>query len=263
MSPILEHPDVRRMLVTMRGLTAASRSICYSCAHAIDIARALRQQGGAEAEHWQMRANLLTPVAKAFATDAGFEVASLGVQVHGGMGYIEETGAAQHLRDSRIAQIYEGTNGIQAIDLVTRKLGQADGAHMRGYVDELRGVAEAARRLNRPDFGRLGERVRAAVDDLHAGAEHLLALQRDRRLAEALAGATPFLRLFGLAAGGSCLAKAALASADADSAAGRLRIVTARAFAERLCPETAALRLTIVDGAEAVAAADPALLGGG
>jgi acyl-CoA dehydrogenase len=260
MSPIVEHPDVRRMLLTMRGLTAASRAICHACAHAIDMARALRAQGGAEAEHWQMRANLLTPVAKAFASDCGFEVASLGVQVHGGMGYIEETGAAQHLRDARIAQIYEGSNGIQAIDLVTRKLGQADGGQMRGFIDELRGVAEAARASNRPDFGRMGERVRAALDDLHAGAEHLLALQRDGRHAEALAGATPFLRMFGLAAGGAWLAKAALASGEEDSPAARLRIATARAFAERLCPETAAIRFAIVDGAEAVAGVDPGLL---
>jgi acyl-CoA dehydrogenase len=260
MSPIVAHPDVRRMLLTMRGLTAASRAICFACAHAIDMARALRRQGAAEAEHWQMRANLLTPVAKAFSTDSGVEVASLGIQVHGGMGYIEETGAAQHLRDARIAPIYEGTNGIQSIDLATRKLAQADGAHMRGYIDELRGISEAARASNRPEFGRMGERVRAAVDDLHAGAEHLLALQRDGRLAEALAGATPFLRLFGLAAGGAYLSKAALASAEDAGAAAALRIAVARAFAERLCPETAALRLTIIDGAEAVADVDPALL---
>jgi acyl-CoA dehydrogenase len=262
MSPIAEHPDLRRMLLTMRGLTEASRAICYACAHAVDMARTLHERGEAEAGHWQMRANLLTPVAKAFATDCGVEVASLGIQVHGGMGYIEETGAAQHLRDARIAPIYEGTNGIQAIDLATRKLGQADGMHLRQYVDELRQIAESARALNRPDFGRIGERVRAAIDDLHAGAEHLLALQRDGRQAEALAGATPFLRLFGLAAGGAYLTKAALASTEDDSPAARLRIATARAFAERLCPETAALRFAVIDGAESVAAVDPALLVG-
>ncbi len=114
MSPIVEHPDVRRMLMTMRALTEAGRAICYSCALAGDLGN-------------QARVDLLTPVAKAFSTDAGFEVASLGVQVHGGAGYIELTGAAQTLRDARISPIYEGTNGIQAIDLVTRKLPLQDG----------------------------------------------------------------------------------------------------------------------------------------
>src|SRR5690606_15132108 len=115
MSPIIEHPDVQRMLLTMKALTQVARSITYACAHAIDMSRASE---GAEAQFWTDRAGLLTPLAKSFATDAGVEVASLGVQVHGGMGFIEETGAAQLLRDARITPIYEGTNGIQAIDLV-------------------------------------------------------------------------------------------------------------------------------------------------
>src|SRR5712692_8065730 len=119
-SPIIAHPDVRRMLLTMRAQTKAARAICYRTAVATD--RAHRAAGAAERTAAHERASLLTPVAKAFSTDIGIEVASLGVQVHGGMGYVEETGAAQHLRDARIAAIYEGTNGIQAIDLVTRKI---------------------------------------------------------------------------------------------------------------------------------------------
>src|SRR5262245_41622871 len=119
-SPIIAHPDVRRMLLTMRAQTRAARAICYATAVAIDRAHLSKDEAARQAAN--ERASLLTPVAKAFATDVGIEVASLGVQVHGGMGYIEETGAAQHYRDSRIAAIYEGTNGIQAIDLVTRKL---------------------------------------------------------------------------------------------------------------------------------------------
>ncbi|WP_099901582.1 acyl-CoA dehydrogenase family protein, partial [Methylobacterium frigidaeris] len=119
-SPIIEHPDVQRMLLTMKALTAASRGICYLTAEAIDRAHRAPDEAGRKAA--QARASLLTPVAKAFSTDIGIEVASLGIQVHGGMGFVEETGAAQHLRDARIAAIYEGTNGIQAIDLVTRKL---------------------------------------------------------------------------------------------------------------------------------------------
>ncbi|MGH8639218.1 MAG: acyl-CoA dehydrogenase family protein, partial [Burkholderiales bacterium] len=118
-SPIIAHPDVKRMLLTMRALTGAARAICYANAVAIDRAHRAADEAVRKAAH--ERASLLTPVAKAFATDIGTEVASLGVQVHGGMGYVEETGAAQHYRDARIAAIYEGTNGIQAIDLVTRK----------------------------------------------------------------------------------------------------------------------------------------------
>ena len=125
MAPIVHHPDVKRDLLTMKALTGIARAICYALAHAIDMAHVSE---GDAARHWQERANLLTPIAKAFSTDIGVEVASLGVQVHGGMGFIEETGAASLYRDARIAPIYEGTNGIQAIDLVTRKLPQADGA---------------------------------------------------------------------------------------------------------------------------------------
>jgi alkylation response protein AidB-like acyl-CoA dehydrogenase len=249
-SPIAAHPDVRRTLLRIRALTAAARSICYSCAFAADMAA---RSGEAK---WQARVELLTPVAKAFSTDIAFEVASLGVQVHGGMGYIEQTGAAQVLRDSRISSIYEGTNGIQAIDLVTRKLPRAGVADE--YVNELREIAEGARAVNRPDFGRMGSRISAALDDLAAASAHLLALLDQGKTAEALAGATPYLRLFGLAAGGAYLAKGALTSiADADPQAAR-RIATARFAAECLLPETGALRAEIIDGAEAVLA-DPAL----
>ncbi len=140
-SPIIAHPDVKRMLLTMRALTQAARAICYTTALALD--RAKRSTSEAERTAAHERASLLTPVAKAFATDIGIEVASLGVQVHGGMGYIEETGAAQHYRDARIAAIYEGTNGIQAIDLVTRKLPLSGGATVKAYIAELRHTVEA------------------------------------------------------------------------------------------------------------------------
>ena len=119
-SPIVAHPDVRRMLLTMRALTGAARAICYATGAAIDRSHLAKDEAARKAA--DQRASLLTPIAKAFSTDIGTEVASLGVQVHGGMGFIEETGAAQHYRDARIAQIYEGTNGIQSIDLVMRKI---------------------------------------------------------------------------------------------------------------------------------------------
>ncbi|MBN9134794.1 MAG: acyl-CoA dehydrogenase family protein, partial [Phyllobacterium sp.] len=160
MSPIIEHPDVQRNLLTMKGLTGAARSIAYACAHALDMART-----GADDDkrHWADRANLLTPVAKAFSTDVGVDVASIGIQIHGGMGFIEETGAAQFLRDARIAPIYEGTNGIQAIDLVQRKLPLDGGNHVKAYIAELRTVAEAVSLSNSTDFGNTAERLQAGL----------------------------------------------------------------------------------------------------
>ena len=252
MSLIAEHPDVRRTLLTMRALTEAARAICLSCALASDLGRA---DGYADKDKQRARAELLTPVAKAFSTDVAVEVASLGVQVHGGMGFIEETGAAQTLRDARITPIYEGTNGIQAIDLVTRKLSLGDDAVVAEYINDLRTIAEKARAQNRPDFGRMGERLDAALDDLRTATDHLLGLLGQGRAAEALAGATPYLRLFGLAAGGSYLAKAALASLGDGAAPSAMRIATARFMAEHMLPECAALRSAVVDGADAVLSA--------
>ena len=163
MAPIVHHPDVKRDLLTMKALTAVARAICYALAHAIDMAHA---GDGDAARHWQDRANLLTPIAKSFATDTGVAVSSIGVQVHGGMGFIEETGAASLYRDARIAPIYEGTNGIQAIDLVTRKLQQAGGQHVLGFIAELGESAAAIRTSNLPGFGRAAEAIDRAVADL-------------------------------------------------------------------------------------------------
>ena len=259
MSPIAEHPDVRRMLLAMRGLTEAARAICQTCAVASDLAEAGDTTNGVD---WRARAELLTPVAKAFSTDIGVEVASLNVQVHGGMGYIEETGAAQVLRDARIAPIYEGTNGIQAIDLVTRKLPAEGGAHLHAYIVHLREIAETARVKNRPDLGRIGPRLTAALDDLEAASAYLIAAMEGGRTREALAGATPYLRLFGLTAGGAYLAKGALASLDDPTRDGPRRIATARYFAEHLLPESAGLRLAVTEGAESVLALDTETLTG-
>ena len=252
MQPILVHPDIRRMLLTMRGLTAASRALCTACAASID-------RGRAGDDFWRMRADLLTPVAKGFPTDSGFDVASLGVQIHGGAGYIEETGAAQALRDARIAPIYEGTNGIQAIDLVVRKLPLADGAAFAGYVDELRTIPTRLAAENRPELGRTAEKVAASLEDLSSAGDHLLQELSHGRADAALAGATPFLRLFGLAAGGAYLGLGALAREEEGNES---RTALARFFAERLLPETAALRETIIDGADAIPAANARIFAG-
>jgi butyryl-CoA dehydrogenase len=172
MSAILQHPDVQRNLLTMKALTAASRAICYMTAEAIDRAHLEPDAAGRKKAH--ERASLLTPVAKAFSTDVGMEVASLGVQVHGGMGFIEETGAAQHYRDARIAPIYEGTNGIQAIDLVTRKLPLSGGETVRAQIAAMRATVARLMKEGTPAFGATAPRLRDAVESLDRATSHLL-----------------------------------------------------------------------------------------
>ncbi|MGX9146227.1 acyl-CoA dehydrogenase family protein [Mesorhizobium sp. 128a] len=249
MAPIVHHPDVQRNLLTMKALTQIARAISYSCAHAIDLARV---STGEEALHWRDRANLLTPLAKAFSTDVGVDVASLGVQVHGGMGFIEETGAAALYRDARIAPIYEGTNGIQAIDLVARKLPLGGGEHVHGYIAELKAVANEVRTSNLQGFGRTAETLDRAFDDLTDATRFLQKLLAEGRLDEAQAGATPYLRLISLAAGGAYLARGGLAEPN--------RIALCRFFAENLLGEASALKDRVIDGAESLAAAGKTLI---
>jgi alkylation response protein AidB-like acyl-CoA dehydrogenase len=255
-SPIVAHPDVKRMLLTMRALTRAARAICYATGAAID--RAHRGKDDAARKAGDQRASLLTPVAKAFSTDIGTEVASLGVQVHGGMGFIEETGAAQHYRDARIAQIYEGTNGIQAIDLVARKLPMMGGAVVRGYLDELRRTVAAVKQTNDPAFGATGARLSDAVDSLDRATAWLLG-KLDTSPDAALAGATPYLRLFASAAGGCMLAEDALADVRSGGVNGGGRVALARFFAENIAVQAGGLETIITEGADSVA--DTALHG--
>jgi len=180
--------------------------------------------------------------------------------VHGGMGYIEETGAAQHYRDARIGQIYEGTNGIQAIDLVTRKLPLAGGATVRAYIGEIKRTVEAVNATNDPAFGWTGVRLQDATEALERATNWLLGSQRND-LTAALAGATPYLRLFALAAGGALLAEEALAAVrmggNGAEAAGRVAI--ARFFAENVAVQGESLERTVVQAADSVNAADAAL----
>jgi acyl-CoA dehydrogenase len=255
MSPIIDHPDVRRMLLTMRTLTQAARAICYATAIALD--RAERGKDDAARKAGDHRASLLTPVAKAFSTDIANEVTSLGVQVHGGMGFIEETGAAQHFRDARIAAIYEGTNGIQAIDLVTRKLALANGEAVTLHIDELRDVVKELGASNDPGFGWAPVRLGDAVESLSRATQWLLT-RLDKEPEAALVGATPYLRLFALATGGVLLAKEALAALrlGGDTAA---RIAVARFFAENFAVQAGAIERTVVECAEGVMGADAAL----
>jgi hypothetical protein len=249
---IIAYPDVKRMLLTMRALTGAARAICYATGVAID--RSLRGKGDAARKSAHERASLLTPVAKAFSTDIGIEVASLGVQVHGGVGYIEETGAAQHFRDARIAAIYEGTNGIQALDLVARKVPLEGGKTIALYLDELRRTVRAVQESNAPAFGETAARLGEAVDSLERATRWLLAQKSSDA---ALAGATPYLRLFGNAAGGCMLADQALASLRDGN--DRARTALARFFAENIAVEATGLERNVTEGADSVTNAEGAL----
>jgi hypothetical protein len=254
MSPIARHPDIKRTLLAMKARTQVARAICYSCAHAIDMAHVAED---AEAQkHWSERASLLTPIAKALSTDFGVEVASLGIQIHGGMGFIEETGAAQHLRDARIAPIYEGTNGIQSIDLVIRKLPLSGGEHIKGFIAELREIADEAAASNRPEFGALADRLTAGIADLQEATNYMLTAQSEGRAADALSGATPYLRIAGLVLGGALLTKGALRSADEPAAKQSERTLLARNFCETTLGETAGLKSDILLSAEAIQAFD-------
>lgn len=254
MSPIIEHPDVKRMLLDMRTKTAAARAICFVTAAALDRAHRLEDAASRRAAHEE--ASLLTPVAKAFSTDIGIEVASTGVQIHGGMGFVEETGAAQHYRDARILAIYEGTNGIQSIDLVTRKLPLSEGGAVQAVIERYRRAADRVSQINDPAFGRTGQRLREAVDSLDRATVWMQKALAGAP-ADALASATPYLRLFGLTAGGAYLAEAALAAhgrmaeGDGDPAHGA-RIRDARFFAENSASIAAGIEAAVTEGAEGV-----------
>jgi alkylation response protein AidB-like acyl-CoA dehydrogenase len=256
MSPIIMHPDIRRMLVQMRAQTQASRIICFMTAEALD--RAHRGSTEADRKIANDRAALLTPVAKAYSTDIGIEMASLGVQIHGGMGFVEETGAAQHLRDARIAAIYEGTNGIQAIDLVTRKLPLNGGDTVRAQLADMAKVIADVEARNSPAFGKTAPRLRAAHQALTTATDFLLSVLVPAP-SKALAGATPYLRLFGITQGAVALAKAGLM---ADGEGQEAQIALARFFAEQIATDAPGLSDCVVDGADGLEAASAALLAG-
>ena len=229
---IIEHPDVRRMLIRMKALTEATRALLYYAAGQVDGAR-LGLEGA------KARVDLITPLAKSYGTDIGCEVASLGIQVHGGMGFIEETGAAQHYRDARIAPIYEGTNGIQAADLVGRKLSGDGGAEMAALIAEIREEAE--------DAGLLA--LVASVESLSA---MLLTAEPDDRLA----ASTPFLTMVSVMTSGwlmerqGKIAAARLAAGEGDPAFLKAKTVTARFYLTHCVSEATGLAASVAAGAE-------------
>jgi alkylation response protein AidB-like acyl-CoA dehydrogenase len=242
---IIEHADVRRMLMTLRATTQAARALVYYTAGEVDRARSVEDSEVRRLASG--RADLLTPVAKAYASDVGAEMASLAIQVFGGAGYVEETGAAQHLRDARIGPIYEGTNGIQALDLVGRKLHADGGAHWRSLLGEIREFAAAPRNsASRRTCLRLAE----AVELLWQATDAIVTLGK----ADAAAVASPYLRMCGVLVSGYLLARQAavagemLLDASADAPFLEAKIATADFFAADVLPQVAALFRVVTDG---------------
>ena len=254
---IIRHPDVRRMLMTMRAATEAMRALTYTATAALDVAR--RHPDDAARAAGQVRVDLLTPVVKAWCTDMAVEVASLGIQVHGGMGYIEETGAAQHLRDARITPIYEGTNGIQANDLVGRKLLRDGGAGMAVLIDEI--AALAPQLAGETGLAGVGEALADGLARLREATAWLLA-HGPSEPALAFAGAAPYLQLVGTVGGGWLSARAALAArqhANGDADFATAKAITARFYAAHILPRAKGLRDAVIGGAAATMALDEAL----
>lgn len=252
-SLIIEHPDVRRMLLTMKSNVEAMRALLYRTGMHQDLAGYSSDE---PERRWHARClALLIPVVKAWCTDLGVETASTGVQVHGGMGYVEETGAAQHLRDARIAPIYEGTNGIQAIDLVMRKLPMDGGNFAGGYIDSLRSSVRSCEDLG---WGKAAESLSAALDALAEATRFLLQQAEDTEgVNRRLAGASPYCSMFGITAGGAVMAEAGSAAAAAGN--GRKQ-VTARFYLEQILPQAVALLPAVQAGAEDLFAIEAALL---
>ena len=257
-APILYHADVRRTLTTMRANVMAARSICFACGVAADTADTSEDKDAREAA--RLREDLLTPIAKAWATDMGVEVASQGVQIHGGMGFMNETLAAQLYRDARIAPIYEGTNGIQAIDLVGRKLAMNDGKAMADMIAEVRDTAREARETNDPQLVQIADRVVAAADALEEATTWMVeAMKEDRE--KGLSGATAYLDLAGDVIGGHYLTRGALAArADGGGMRGRM-IALAGYFAETSLAEAPGRVSGITHGGDAFLKESEALFG--
>ena len=249
--PIIDHPDVRRMLMTMKAYIEAMRCMIYLNAKSIDIAH--HHPDEAERTRGNELTDLLTPLSKSWCTDLGNELTSLGIQIHGGMGFVEETGAAQHYRDIRIAGIYEGTNGIQAIDLVGRKLSMRKGDVVRELLLE---INETASELRSTNLEAIGRPLEDAVQDMQTATEWLIE-KGGASTDDGLAGATPYLRMFGTTVGGWLLAKSALQAKKQldegnDSEFLQAKIETATFFAEQLLPQVSGLLPAAVSGAHSL-----------
>ncbi len=240
---IIDHPDVRRMLLTMESQIQAMRRLIYATAAALDLSEH-HPDADVRARNEEIAA-IFTPLAKAWSTDVGFDVTSIGVQIHGGMGFIEETGAAQHLRDARIAMIYEGTNGIQAMDLIGRKLGLRGGAAVMEHFSRIEADIVA---ITDTDLHATGDALRAALTATQAATMYLAGATD---VNDALAGATPYLRLLAMLTAGHLMLNSATLASGTDLEVAQKR--TARFFCEQLLPTATALVPAITAGSAALA----------
>jgi alkylation response protein AidB-like acyl-CoA dehydrogenase len=256
---IIHHPDVRRMLMSMRAQTEAMRALAYYAAATLDKAK--HHPDSAKKQRSQALLDLLTPIVKGWCTEQGVEVASTGIQVHGGMGFVEETGAAQYLRDARITTIYEGTTGIQANDLIGRKVAFEKGATALAVIEAMREIdARLGAAGGMPESLRVN--LREAIDNLDGATRWLVATYPQN--AKAAAGvAVPYLKLFGTVAGGWMMARAALVAQeklkqpDADRDFLQAKLATARFYAEHELPRALPLAREVTRGADSVLALDP------
>jgi alkylation response protein AidB-like acyl-CoA dehydrogenase len=253
--PIIRHPDVRRMLMLMKSQTEAARALAYVVAAALDAAA--RHPDAKMRQHNQAFADLMIPVVKGWSTETGIEVASLGIQVHGGMGFIEETGAAQHLRDARITTIYEGTTGIQANDLVGRKIAREGGATAKAWLAQLKAFDGELAKSGNADVTAIRAALACGALAVGESVDYIVATA-GKDVMSAFAGAVPFLKLLGIVAGGWQMARAALAAekklASSDRAFYAAKLSTARFYADQVLVQAPALRDTVVKGATAVMA---------
>ncbi|MCE2526105.1 MAG: acyl-CoA dehydrogenase C-terminal domain-containing protein [Actinomycetia bacterium] len=251
-SLIVEHPDIRRMLATMKAQIEAMRALLFYCVASVD--RAYHAESEEERTAKQELVALLTPVAKAWCSDLGVEIASQGIQVHGGMGFVEETGAAQFFRDSRISPIYEGTNGIQAIDLVIRKLPMRSGGVVKDFLAEVMATATEASSVDQ--LRTAGEQLQQSVQSLGRASMALGASLAKGAYKDALAGAYPYMTMFGTVVGGWLMvrsAQAALSRIGASSADDewlRQKVTTARFYCEHLLPQANSLECPASGGAD-------------
>ena len=255
-SPIVEHPDVRRMLMTMKAYTEAMRALVYDAVAADDRMHSAATQKERDAA--RDRLALLTPITKSWCTDHGVELASIGVQVFGGMGFIEESGAAQFYRDARITPIYEGTNGIQALDLVMRKLPMGGGAVISSYLDEIQTTADTAGDAGLSD---ISASLGAAVSTLRQTTAYLL----DASPADTMSGATPYQEMLGTLAGGYYLTRQALAAqteSDSDPWLAA-KVSTARFYAASILPLVHGLAGAATVGSDLVFGVEVSDLGSG
>jgi 3-(methylthio)propanoyl-CoA dehydrogenase len=249
--PIVHHADVQRMLMEMKTQTEAMRALAYLAAAQSDIAQRHPDQGIREAS--QLRVDFLTPIVKAWCTEQAIEIASLGIQVHGGMGYIEETGAAQYLRDARITSIYEGTTGIQAIDLLGRKIVRDEGAEARRLLAEIQACATDLSSSSSIQLQQIAADLQKAVQSLSNALDWVLQEHATNPQAT-FAGAYPLLQCFGFVCGGWLMAKAALVSesilqGDAGNAFALQKIASATFYSQAILPQVRGLADTVCAGA--------------